>query len=333
MSTETLLLALVACYVGIIVLWHLTVSDSLYALAVLRARVRHRWWPRLRDGLVLAFDRLRHGWWPGSRDRLVLAFDRVRHGWWPRSRDGLVLAFERVRHGWWPRSRDRLVLAFDWVRDGLVLAFDRVRHGWWPRSRDGLVLAFDRVRHGWWPRSRDGLVLAFDRVRHGWWPRSRDRLVLASDRSCAAAVLAVRAWSRRRRHLAGALAGAAIVGLAVVAVVGTQASGSKGKVSPTAALGPHSANPARLRPSRPLAQPVAAAGSHTRRSTQVTGQTPGPRVRRAREQPTKVVSLVRVSARVSTPATSSRQVASTGNNPAPLPAPAPSSGPSPLAAP
>jgi hypothetical protein len=207
MSSEALLLVLVAGYVGIIVLWHLTVSDSLYSLAVLRARLRHR------------------------------------------------------------------------------------------------------------------------------WPQWRDRLALVFDRSRAAAVLVARAQLRRRRYLTGALAGAAIVGLAAVAV-GTQAFGSKGKVGPTAALGPHSANPAPLHPSRPLAQPVDVADAHTRRSPRVTGQASHPRVQRAHEQPTKVVSLVRVSARVSpASATVSRQVTPSSNNPAPLPAPAPSSGPSPLAAP
>jgi hypothetical protein len=156
------------------------------------------------------------------------------------------------------------------------------------------------------------------RLRHRW-PQWRDRVAFVFHRSRAATVLV--AWPHRRRYLAGALAGAAIVGLTAVAVVGVTDSGSKV---------PQAANPARLHPSRPLTPPATAARSHTRRPTRVTGQTRHSRVQRA----TKVVSLVRVSAHVAPPAsaTSSTQVArSTG--PAPLPAPPGSSAPSPLAAP
>jgi hypothetical protein len=57
-SSATVFLALIAGYVVFVVLWQLTVSDSLYALAVLRARLRHRW-PQWRHRVVLAFHRLR----------------------------------------------------------------------------------------------------------------------------------------------------------------------------------------------------------------------------------------------------------------------------------
>jgi hypothetical protein len=167
------------------------------------------------------------------------------------------------------------------------------------------------------------------RLRHRW-PQWRDRVALVFDRSRVAARGAARARPRTHRYLAGALAGAAVVGLAAAAVLGTRDFGPRGTVGSDAAAGPQSANPARLHPSRALAPPVPAARS--RRTSQTAGRTPSPRVRH--EQPTKVVSLVRVSAHVPPPAspTSSTQVASS-TGPAPLPAPAGSSAPSPLAAP
>jgi hypothetical protein len=135
-----------------------------------------------------------------------------------------------------------------------------------------------------------------------------------------------------RRYLTGALAGAAVAGLAAAAVFGLRDFAPERKAAPEAAHSSQSADPASLRPSRALAPPVAAADTPAR-----TKQSPEPRarVRRAPEKHPKVVSnLVSVSARV-TPAagtTSSAQGLSS-DGPTPLPAPPENSAPSPLAAP
>jgi hypothetical protein len=162
------------------------------------------------------------------------------------------------------------------------------------------------------------------RLRHRW-PQWRDRVAFVLRRS-RAATLPV-AWPPRRRYLAGALAGAATVGLTAVAAVGVVDFGSKGPQAANSAR----ANPARLHPSRPLAPPATAAHSHTRRPTRVTVQARHSRVQRA----TKVVTVVWVSARAAqpaSPAAASTQVARS-SGPAPLPAPPGSSAPNPLAAP
>ena len=155
------------------------------------------------------------------------------------------------------------------------------------------------------------------------WPHWRDRVAFVFRRSRAATVPV--AWPPRR-YLAGALAGAAIAGLTAGGVVGVGDFGSKGPQAANSAR----ANPARLRPSRPLAPPATAAHSHTRRPTPLTVQARRSRLQRA----TKVVALVRVSARTAPPASpaASTQVARS-SGPAPLPAPSGSSAPNPLAAP
>jgi len=165
-----------------------------------------------------------------------------------------------------------------------------------------------------------------------WWPHWKEKLALAFDRSRAAVESVARARPGSRRYLTGALIGAAVACLAIV-VVAVSDFGSKGKIDLDAALGPHSAQPAPLHPSRPLAPPVAAARSHSGRSTRVTGQKP-PSAGRTLERHTRVVSLVNVSARVAAPtsATTSTQAVNR-DGPAPLRAPPGSSAPSPLAAP
>jgi hypothetical protein len=165
------------------------------------------------------------------------------------------------------------------------------------------------------------------------WPDWRDRLTLALHRSRAAAGVVARARLGSRRYVTGALAAAAVAGLIAVAVVGMWGFGSKSELGPTAALEPPPADLAPLYPSRPLVPP-AAAHSHPSRSARVRGEKSHSRPQRAAEQPTKVVSVVRVSARV-TPTASTRPSTpvSAGGGPAPLPAPAASSAPSPLAAP
>jgi hypothetical protein len=165
------------------------------------------------------------------------------------------------------------------------------------------------------------------------WPDWRDRLVLAFDCSRSAAGAVARARLGGRRHLTVVLAGAAVASLIAVAVVGMWGFTSEGKLGPTAALEPPPADLAPLFPSRPLV-PRAAAHSHPSRSARVRGEKSHPRPQRTAKRPTKVVSVVRVSARVTPPtsATPSTQVVRSGG-PAPLPAPAASSGPGPLAAP
>ena len=122
----------------------------------------------------------------------------------------------------------------------------------------------------------------------------------------------------RRHHFAGALALLAIVGLTAVAVAGRHDSGSRAKVNSKAALKPPSADPARLRPSRALSQPVRVQRPRARHVQR-------PRARHTEKHAKVVSNLVSVSAHVTPPARPT--------GPAPLPAPAESSPPSPLAAP
>ena len=131
----------------------------------------------------------------------------------------------------------------------------------------------------------------------------------------------------RRRHLVGALAGAAVVGLAALAVVGMRDGGTRANVGRESALGPQPADPAPRHPSRALVPRVAA--TH---AAPVTGQR---RPARVRERHTKVVSdLVNVSASVVAPASTTVSTqAARSDGPAPLRAPAESGAPSPLAAP
>lgn len=182
--------------------------------------------------------------------------------------------------------------------------------------------------------SRSLYALAVLRARlRDRWPHWKDQVVPVLDRSRATAAVVTRGAPRSRPYLTGALAAAAVAGLTALAVAGMRDFGSKRKAGPTAAHEQQPADRAPLHPSRPLVRPNAA-HSQPSGSARAGKQQSHLRVQRAPDRPTKVVSVVRVSARVTSapPATPSPPVAHS-DGPAPLPAPAASSAPSPLAAP